>query len=111
MRLNQSSPFGGLTRTRLLVALGQLETSYPRELSRLLEAPISGVRMALLGLERDGLVSGRLVGRTRIVQLNPAYFARRELKTYLARLAEADRELQDAVKKLRRRPRQAGKPL
>lgn len=111
MQLKESSPFGGQTRTRVLVALSLLESSYARELARLLAAPFSGVRKAILGLERDGLVSGRLVGRTRVVQLNPAYFAGEELKVYLARLAEADFELRKAVGQLRRRPRQAGKPL
>jgi len=107
----RSSPFGGQTRTRVLAALGLLETSFPRELSRLLEAPISGVRQAIAGLERDGLVSGRLVGRTRVVQLNPGYFARRELVAYLVRLADADPELRKRAQTLRRRPRQTGKPL
>jgi sugar-specific transcriptional regulator TrmB len=111
MKITTSSPFGGQTRTRVLVALGLLETSYPRELSRLLKAPFSGVYKALAGLERDGLVSGRLVGGTRIVQLNPAYFARPELRAYLERLAEADSELQEEVRRLRRRPRQSGKAL
>lgn len=111
MRITSSSPFGGLTRTRVLVALGLLETSYPRELSRLLDSPVSGVRKALAGLERDGLVSGRLVGRTRMVQLNPGYFGRKELQSYLTRLGEADSELRAAVQALRRRPRQMGKPL
>jgi hypothetical protein len=69
------------------------------------------VAAALLGLERDGLVSGRQVGRTRVVQLNPTYFARDELEAYLARLGESDAELRRAVQSLRRRPRQAGKPL
>jgi DNA-binding transcriptional ArsR family regulator len=110
MVLTSSSPFGGQTRTRVLVALGLLESSYPRELARLLEAPISGVRKALAALERDGLVSGRMVGRTRLVQINPAYFARDELRAYLVRLAAADRELRSRVEGLRRRPRQAGKP-
>lgn len=111
MRLTPSSPFGGRTRTRVLIALQLLESSYPRELSRLLDAPISGVRKALLGLERDGLVSGRLVGRTRLVRLNPSYFARRELQAFLARLSEAEPELRSRVERLRRRPRQMGKPL
>jgi hypothetical protein len=111
MKLVSSSPFGGQTRTRVLVTLGLLESSYPREMERLLDAPISGVRKALAGLERDGLVSGRLVGRTRVVQLNPAYFARDELRAYLVRLAAADRDLQRRVEGLRRRQRQAGKPL
>lgn len=111
MKLNESSPFGGRTRTRVLVALSLLETSFPRELARLLEAPVSGVRQALASLERDGLVAGRLVGKTRLVQLDPGYFARRELGTYLARLSEGDSELSTAAGRLRRRPRMAGKPL
>jgi DNA-binding GntR family transcriptional regulator len=111
MKLSSSSPFGGLARTRVLVALALLETSYPRELARLLDAPVSGVRKALAGLERDGLVSGRLVGRTREVRLNPVYFARQELAAYLVRLAEGDPELRQRTQALRRRPRQAGKPL
>ena len=111
MKLTDSSPFGGSTRTRVLVALVLLETSYPRELARLLEAPVSGVRQALAGLERDGLVSGRMLGRTREVRLDPVYFARDELRAYLARLAEGEPELRARVASLRRRPRRTGKPL
>ena len=110
MKRTTSSPFGGLVRTRVLVALRLLETSYPRELARLLGSPVSGVRMALVGLERDGLVSGRFLGRTREVRLNPTYFAREELAAYLARLAAAESDLLTAVSQLRRRPRAAGKP-
>jgi DNA-binding IclR family transcriptional regulator len=105
-----SSPFGGRTRTRALVALRLLGSSYPRELSRILDAPVSGIRKALQGLERDGLVAGRTTGTIRAYQLNPAYFARAELAVYLARLAEADRELRDRTANLRRRPRRTGKP-
>jgi len=110
MKLIESSPFGGRTRTRVLVALGLLGTSFPRELARLLGAPVSGVRQAVASLERDGLVAGRLVGRTRLVQLDPGYFARRELESYLARLSEAEPDLRTAASRLRRRPRATGKP-
>lgn len=110
MPLGVSSPFGGSTRTRVLIALALLETSFPRELSRLLEAPVSGIRQALAGLERDGLVAGRMLGRTREVRLNPVYFARRELAAYLAKLAEAEPGLRRRVESLRRRPRRSGKP-
>ena len=106
-----SSPFGGLTRTRVLIALRLLASSYPRELARTLGAPVSGVRKALRSLERDGLVAGRSVGRTRVYQLNPTYFARETLQGYLSRLAEADPDTRERVSRLRRRPRQAGKPL
>lgn len=111
MKLMGSSPFGGRTRTRVLVALSLLQTSFPRELARLLAAPVSGVRQALASLERDGLVAGRLIGRTRQVELDPGYFALRELEVYLARLSEAEPELRTAVNRLRRRPRATGKPV
>lgn len=106
-----SSPFGGQTRTRVLIALRLLESSYPRELSRLLDAQVSAVRKALISLERDGLVSGRQIGRNRIYTLNPAYFARAELQRFLNRLADADADLSERTANLRRRPRRAGKPL
>lgn len=106
-----SSPFGGRTRTRALLALRLLGESYPRELARLLRVPLSGVQVALKGLERDGLVAGRVVGRTRLYQLDPRYFAREELRRYLLRLTEPEKDLRAQAASLRRRPRRSGKPL
>jgi DNA-binding GntR family transcriptional regulator len=106
-----SSPFGSQTRTRVLVALSLLEQSYPRELARLLGVPNSVIQKAVLSLERDALVSARSVGRTRVVTLNPRYFARRELLAFLARLAETEDGLRSAIARLRRRPRRSGKRL
>jgi DNA-binding transcriptional ArsR family regulator len=106
-----SSPFGSRTRTRLLVALRLLGESHPRELTRLLGTHLNSVQTALRGLERDGLVATRSAGRTRLVRLDPGYFANRELGRYLARLSEADRALASSVASLRRRPRRTGKPL
>ena len=106
-----SSPFGGKTRTRSLVALALLGSSFPRELSRLLITPVSAVSRALYGLEADALVAGRLNGRTRVFTLNPAYFAKREMEAYLRRLADADPDLVTQVESMRRRPRRSGKPL
>ena len=111
MLVGFSSPFGGKTRTRVLLALRLLTESFPRELSRVLSAPLSGVQQALRSLEADGLVVGRLMGRTRLYRINPRYFAQRELSSYLLRLAEAEGELRDRIEALRRRPRRSGKPL
>ena len=105
------SPFGSITRTRALISLSLLGSSYQRELARLLDASPSVVQKALTGLERDGVVSGRMVGRTRSYTMNPRYFARDELGGFLKRLAEADVDLQARTAELRRRPRRAGKPL
>lgn len=92
-----SSPFGSRSRTRILVALRLLGSSYPRALARLLGTPIFAVRKALAGLERDGLVANRLVGRTRLYTLSPAYLAHRELAAFLWRLAELDGPLAAAM--------------
>lgn len=109
MLVGISSPFGGRTRTRVLLALQLLGETYPRELARLLKAPIFGVQKALLGLEKDGLVAARTRGRIRLFVLNPRYPAVRELQAYLEKLVEPDSELKTAVLEMRRRPRRTGK--
>lgn len=108
---SDSSPFGSRSRTRVLVALARLGESYPRELARLLELNLFSVQRALRTLELDALVAARSMGRTRLYQLNPRYFARQDLDRYLKRLADADAQLNQAVDSLRRRPRRTGKPL
>ena len=111
MVMFRSSPFGGTARTRVLVALQLLDESYPRELARVLRTSLSGVQSALRGLEQDGLVAARSVGRTRVFCFNPRYFALRELRAYLARLCAIEPALEREVQNLRRRPRRTGKPL
>lgn len=106
-----TSPFGSRSRTRLLIALELLGQTYPRELARLLGTSLSATQKGIESLERDGLVAGRLLGRTRLVQLNPAYFAMKEVRALLARLVAADRDLESKVAALRRRPRKSGKRL
>ena len=106
-----SSPFGSRTRTQALVALALMDSSYPRELARLLDTALNNVQSALRSLERDGLVVARAVGRTRVFQLNPRYFAASSLRALLDKLAVADPELRDRVSALRRRPRRTAKPL
>ncbi|MEZ5316582.1 MAG: winged helix-turn-helix domain-containing protein [Vicinamibacterales bacterium] len=105
------APFGSATRTRALVLLQLLGSSYARELARLLGVSVSVAQKALASLERDDLVAAQAVGRTRVYRLNPRYFARGELEAYLRRLVAAFPDLDAAATRLRRRPRKAGKPL
>jgi len=106
-----SSPFGSTTRTQTLVALALMDSSYARELARLFDTAVNNVQSALRSLERDGLVVARAVGRTRVFQLNPRYFAASALKALIDKLAAADPELRDRVASLRRRPRRTAKSL
>jgi len=109
--ITTSSPFGSRTRTRLLLALALRGESYPREIARLLEVSLSAVQKAIRSLELDGLIAGRSVGRTRVYELNPGYFAAREISSLARRLTEVDPDLRRAVGELRTRPRRTGKPL
>jgi len=112
MQVNiRAAPFGTDLRTRTLILLRLLGSSYPRELSRLLGKSVSVVQKALAGLERDTLVAAQTMGRTRVFRLNPRYFALKELDAYLARLSTADPDLFKQAASLRRRPRLSGKPL
>src|SRR5512133_349369 len=97
-----SSPFGSRARTRVLFALSLMDESYPRELARVLEAPLFSIQKALASLERDGLLASRVLGRTRLYTLNPRYIASRELREYLGRLAGRDFELKRTVSTVRR---------
>src|SRR2546422_11684537 len=105
MLVSRSSPFGGQTRTLVLLALSLLEESFPRELARLLEVSLNGVQQALRGLERDGLVAARLAGGTPLYRLNPPYFAREEVQDYLQRLAEAENQLMGRTARRSKRAR------
>ncbi len=111
MLVVKSSPFGSASRTGALLALSLLEESYPRELSRVLGQALYGIQKALSGLESDGLVASRIIGRTRVYRLNPRYFAVMELQALLGRLREPEEELVARIEGLRRRPRRAGKRL
>src|SRR2546425_1051162 len=93
MLVSRSSPFGGQTRTLVLLALSLLEESFPRELARLLEVSLNGVQQALRGLERDGLVAARLAGGTRPYRPHPAYCAREGFPASLQGPPEAGRVL------------------
>jgi len=107
----QASPFGSATRTRILLALRLMGSSYSRELARVLGTALNNVQGAMRSLEADGLVVGRAIGRTRLFELNPRFFAASELNALLDKLATADRGLQDTIAALRRRPRRTGKPV
>lgn len=111
MLVGWSSPFGGKTRTRILLALRLLGESYLRELARTLDVPLSGIQQAIRSLEVDGLVAGRSMGRTRVFRIDPRYFAYDELQQYLLRLTEPENRLRERIAALRRRPRRTGKRL
>ncbi|MBC8328506.1 MAG: MarR family transcriptional regulator [Planctomycetes bacterium] len=109
--LARSKALGSRRRTQVLLLLALLGDSYVAELARLLGVRPFTITGIVDGLEHEGLIGSRLMGRQRLFRLEPRYFAARELKALLLKLAEGEPELMDQLASLRRRPRRRGKPL
>ena len=103
--------FGNPARTRVLLAVGLLQQTYPREIARVTGLPLMSTQRIVNDLEKQGVLASRLRGNQREVRLNPRYFAERELRGLLSRLAAADTALSRKIDSMRRRPRRAGKAL
>ncbi len=103
--------FGTAVRTRALIAIAQLEQSYPREIARAADIPLMSAQRIVNDLERQGVLASRMRGSQREVRLNPSYFAASELRALLMRLSAADRPLVHKIESIRRRPRRARKEL
>lgn len=106
-----SELFGGLNRTRVLLAIRLLGETWASELAAMLGLRLYSVQTILASLERDAVIVSRTLGRTRQVALNPRYFASAELGALLWKLGQNDRALQAALATRRRRPRRTGKSL
>ena len=63
------------------------------------------------GLEAEGVIATRQLGRTRRLSLDPRYFAAKELRELLLKMGEADPVLRRLAGQRRSRPRRKGKSL
>ena len=97
--------FGSRARDRILFLLAIVGTSSPRELSRSLDISLLTVQRTVNDLERAGVLATRMMGRTRLAELNPRWFAAAELRSLLERLAESDPSLAEKAAEIRSRPR------
>ena len=103
--------FGSSTRTAVLVAIGAPETSYPRELARVVDVPLVSVQRIVNDLEREGVVVSTTIGNVRSVRLNPRLYGGEHLKAFLLTYLERFPELKLTLATLRRRPRRSGKAI
>lgn len=103
--------FGTRRRTEVLILTAILGETYPSEVARLLGVRLFSVQTVVDSLERDGIVVTRPRGNTRFVSLDPRFYAGKELRKLLLRLAEGEPGLQEAATRRRTRPRRRGKPL
>jgi len=105
------SLFGSRLRERILKLLALVEPAYPRQIAVLLGEHLVSVQNAVAALQDLGVVASRLAGRTRLVELNPQWYAAVELRALLGRLAEGDAEIRELAAVVRQRPRRPGKPI
>jgi DNA-binding transcriptional ArsR family regulator len=105
------SLFGSLFRERVLKLLVLIEPAYPRQIATLLGAHLVSVQNAVVALGDLGIIASRMVGRTRLVELDRRWYAASELRALLERLAQADPEIRKIATTVRQRPRRPGKPV
>lgn len=108
---NRQSLFGSRIQTTVLMVVGLLGETYPRELSRLASASVSTISKYLDRLEAQGITVSRYIGKERRVSLNPRFVAYEQLVALIERLSLAEPEIRDTVNSVRRRPRRRGKEI
>jgi DNA-binding transcriptional ArsR family regulator len=97
-----SKLFGSRPRTETLIAVALLKETYTQELARVLGLGPTSVSRILDSLEREGVVSSRLVGRNRMISLNPRMYGFAELEAFLLKYAQRT-DIETSVEKLQRR--------
>jgi DNA-binding transcriptional ArsR family regulator len=104
--------FGNATASKVLLYLESYGSGYPRAISETFEVSISQVQRQLERLESEGILSSRLVGRTRQYEWNPRCFYLSDLREILVKsINRMPLSLQEKYFRHRMRPRKKGKPL
>jgi DNA-binding transcriptional ArsR family regulator len=98
-------------RERILKLLVLVEPAYPRQIAALLGAHLISVQNAVAALQDLGVLASRLVGRTRLVELDRRWYGASELRALLERLAQGDPQILKIAATVRQRPRRPGKPI
>jgi len=109
--IRKRAMFGTRRRTEALILIALLGETYPSEIARQLGVPLFSIQTVVESLERDGIVVTRKRGGTRLVSLDPRFYAAKELRSLLLRLAEGEPALQEAATNRRSRPRRRGKVI
>ena len=79
--------FGTSVRTRVLLAIAAIGETDVTDLTRLLAMQSRSTWNTANHLQREGLIRSKIKGRRRALELDPDYFAARELSRLLRRLS------------------------
>lgn len=106
--------FGNPVIEKILFYLLVNQKCYPFQLKKIFQTPLYSFQRAFMRLEKGGIVTRSLEGKTTMYQFNPRYFFLEELKVFLLKAYESfPEEFREKYYELniRTRPRRQGKPL
>ena len=103
---------GSTTAERVLLFLAARGKGNANEIAQFFGVGTSMVQKQLGRMEREGLLVHQQVGRARVYEWNPRFLFQDELLALLNRVLDSYPDaIQGQLRKDRRRPRRAGKPL
>jgi hypothetical protein len=103
--------FGNRNIERVLFYLLRNGEAYPSAMAPAFGSAITPIQRQLARLESGNVVASRLVGRTRVYQINPRYPFKKELEAFLTKAFKALPDAQTRnIYARRSRPRRPGKP-
>jgi len=106
------SLLGSKNAERVLIYIFAREEGYAREIAGFYKTDLKSIQMQLDKFEKSGVLTSRLVGRTRPYVFNPRYPFFTELKALLEKaLSFYPVKEQEELTMNRRRPRAKGKAL
>ena len=107
-----SGLFGNESAPKVLLYLENYGSGYPLGIAQTFAVPVSQIQRQLERFEREGILSSKLVGKTRTYTWNPRCFYLEDLHSLLKRAITAlpDAEIEKYFRQ-RQRPRRSGKPL
>jgi hypothetical protein len=104
--------FGSAEAEKALAFIEIRGQGYAYEMAKFYSANLYGIQKQLNRMEHAGLLSSKLVGRTRLYMYNPRYAFLKEVRALISKaLTFYPKELQDGLRIRRERPRRQGKPL
>lgn len=107
-----SGLFGNETTEKVLFFLENYNCGYPSQIATTFRLPVSQIQRQLERLEREGIISSRLIGKTREYSWNPRFVFLKQLRNLLAAAIDyLPDEYQEKYFRQRTRPRRKGKPL
>ena len=104
--------FGSRSAMLVLLFLENYEEGHASRMATTYDVAVMGMQRQLKRFEEEGVLSSRMVGRTRVFSFNQRNPTVNNLRQFLAsELALISKEYTSKYYRQRQRPRRAGKPI